>query len=106
MAVGGRIAALLCDPQVPVYRTGIVQKLLNGGIFLHLFGVLGGDGEIILQHFPKLEIDNIGNRILEAKPGQQQSGTAGDADHRHQEPLFVPEQIPGGDFVDKGKPGP
>ena len=54
----------------------------------------------------RLLCDDGQQGILYAEADEQQRGAARHAQHGHEEPLFIPEQVAGGGLLGEGHPGP
>ena len=80
----------------------LCQPLLHG----QGFGVAEGDGHIVVGQLGRLLCDDGQQRILNAKADEQQRGAARHAQHGHEEPLFIPEQVAGSGLLGEGHPLP
>ena len=79
----------------------LCQPLLHG----QGFGVAEGDGHIVVGQLRRLLCDDGQQGILYAEADKQQRGAARHAQHGHEEPLFIPEQVAGGGLLGEGHPG-
>ena len=73
----------------------LCQPLLHG----QGFGVAEGDRHIVVGQLRRLLCDDGQQGILYAKADEQQRGAARHAQHGHEEPLFIPEQVAGGGLL-------
>ena len=80
----------------------LCQPLLHG----QGFGVAEGDGHIVVGQLRRLLCDDGQQGILNAEADEQQRGAARHAQHGHEEPLFISEQVAGGGLLGEGHPGP
>ena len=78
------------------------QPLLHG----KSLGVAERDGHIVMGQLRGLLCNDGQQGILYAKADEQQRGAARHAQHGHEEPLFIPEQVAGGGLLREGHPGP
>ena len=80
----------------------LCQPLLHG----QGFGVAEGNGHIVVGQLGRLLRDDGQQRVLNAKADEQQRGAARHAQHGHEEPLFIPEQVAGCGLLGEGHPLP
>ena len=100
------ILALFLVHQGPIgYQLGIPQHLFQLAA-LKFLRVPHAHGEVVGEHLAELLVHDVADGIVQAEAGYQQGGAARDAHHRHEEPLFVAEQVAGGDLVGELHPLP
>ena len=68
--------------------------------------VLEGDGGIVTGDLVILIIDNISDGVLNAEACDQQRRAAADADRHHDHALFIAQDVPDRDLVQKRDPVP
>jgi len=59
--------------------------------YIGVFGQIGG--QVVLIYLTELLINDIVNRITQSERSEQKRRTPGDTKHRHEKPLFIPENI-------------
>ena len=73
---------------------------------LQCAGVRKTQCELVLIQLVILQGHNIRDRVPHAKAGDQQGRASGNAHHRHEETLFVPEQVSSRDLAGELQPAP
>ncbi len=103
---GRALRRFIVTGQMPRHRRLLLQ------ISVHRFprsladAVLQTDGRVIQRDFIELLVQNVENRIVNAKACDNQRRTAADSDDGHPEAPPVAEQIPHGHLPGKGEAGP
>ena len=92
--------------QPAVHRRGAIQIVLYRGALILCNVGIQPHGGIIDRHLIKLLVEDGEDGVVKAKAGDDQGGTAADADDGHPEPLLIAEQVAHSHLPGKGQMAP
>ena len=87
-----------------IFIIKVLLQLIHDRV--HVAVVFKIDDIVMVEDAAELQIDDIGDRVLDPPADNEQCCTAGDADNGHDEAGFITDQVAGRDLGSKGEPAP